>query len=497
MIEKDAERPTWLLDRIDCGWILVLMGLGLALRLAYWSGYGLADDPIFRGNVVELLKTHGLLGDNISYRLAWLIPTTLFCKIFGLTEFGMIFPVTATGTLGIGLVYALGKSLYGRSGALIAALLLIAQPLDFAWSTMWSNDIFVSFFSALSIFFLLRALRQEVDVWKSRLWILTGMSLWLGCQARVSAAAVLPAVAVICWMHRRRLDTTFVDFVVTVGVLSGGTSIMYYLVTNDPIGPYHAEFFGYRMSAADFWTYPNVFFWRDHLGHFLHAWYPHLLVVLALASPWLRIRTSREVFWWLLFVFAALQFNVKWVDGAWFTAFRNIRHAHVLVYPTILLLAGYLVGLRRQHRMWCDGVVAALLVFGLWQGIAVASKTKVAFADRREACRFLATLPPKPIYADVPLQMSCLVLEGVPWKFEAVQSEPGQGKLQLAAGTSGYLVTGGSREPIYGPLFAGAPRADALTPGKWKLLREVPGPAQPSPWRPEPLRVWEAVESAP
>ena len=447
-----AERPTtWLLDRIDCGWILVLMGLGLALRLAYWSGYGLADDPIFRGNVIELLQTHDLLGDNISYRLAWLIPTTLFCKIFGLTEFGMIFPITATSTLGIGLVYALGKSLYGRSGALIAALLLIAQPLDFAWSTMWSNDIFVSFFSALSIFFLLRALRQEVDAWKSRLWILTGMSLWLAYQAKVSAAAVLPAVAVICWMHRRRLDTTFVDFVVTVGVLFGGTSIMYYLVTNDPIRPYHVESVWQRMSADAFWTYPgafwtfpNVFFWRDHtslLGDFLHAWYPHLLVVLALASPWLRIRSSREVFWWLLFVFAALQFNVKWVDGAWCTAFRNIRHAHVLVYPTILLLAGYLVGLRRQHRMWCDGVVAALLVFGLWQGIAVASKTKVAFADRREACRFLATLPPKPIYADVPLHVSCEVLDavytdrwGVPWKFEEVQGEPGQGKLQLATG---------------------------------------------------------------
>src|SRR5262249_27118891 len=75
------------------------MGLGLALRLAYWSGYGLADDPIFRGNVIELLQTHDLLGDNISYRLAWLIPTSLFCKIFGLPEFGMIFPITATSTL--------------------------------------------------------------------------------------------------------------------------------------------------------------------------------------------------------------------------------------------------------------------------------------------------------------------------------------------------------------------------------------------------------------
>src|SRR5262249_59997208 len=101
------------------------MGLGLALRLAYWSGYGLADDPIFRGNVIELLRTHRLLGDNISYRLAWLIPTSLFCKIFGLTAFGMIFPITATRTLGIGLVSAPGKSPYPRSGALTAAPLLI------------------------------------------------------------------------------------------------------------------------------------------------------------------------------------------------------------------------------------------------------------------------------------------------------------------------------------------------------------------------------------
>jgi hypothetical protein len=66
------ERPaTWLL-RSDYAWMLVLVALGLALRLPYWSGYRLADDPIFRGNVVTLLRNHRLLGDNISDRLAWL-----------------------------------------------------------------------------------------------------------------------------------------------------------------------------------------------------------------------------------------------------------------------------------------------------------------------------------------------------------------------------------------------------------------------------------------
>jgi hypothetical protein len=48
---------------------------------------------------------------------------------------------------------------------------------------------------------------------------------------------------------------------------------------------------------------------------------------------------------------------------------------------------------------------------------------------------------------------------------------------------------------IYGTL-EGIVRAEQLVPEQWKLLADFPGPA-PSPWRPEPVRVWEAIESAP
>ena len=44
----------------------------------------------------------------------------------------MIAPVTIVATLGIGLLYAFGKALWGRPGGLIAALLLLVHPLDFA-----------------------------------------------------------------------------------------------------------------------------------------------------------------------------------------------------------------------------------------------------------------------------------------------------------------------------------------------------------------------------
>src|SRR5204863_6381816 len=53
---------------------------------------------------------------------------------------------------------------WGRPGGLIDPLLLHVHPLDFAWSTMLASDIFVSFFSALTILYLLRALgHDDVD----------------------------------------------------------------------------------------------------------------------------------------------------------------------------------------------------------------------------------------------------------------------------------------------------------------------------------------------
>ena len=65
---------------------------------------------------------------------------------------------------------------------------------------------------------------------------------------------------------------------------------------------------------------------------------------------------------------------------------------------------------------------------------------------------------------------------------------------RLAAVTSGYLVTGGGREPVYGP-FAGTPIAGEVPADRWKLLREFPAEIL-APWRPEPVRVWEAIEPA-
>ena len=123
----------------DVAWMLVLTALALAPRLYWASGIGLSDDFILRGEVNAVLNKQ-ILPDNQAYRFSWWFPAALSCRIFGLTELGLILPFTVTATLAVGLLYLFGKTLWGRPGGIIAALLLAAYPLDFAWSTMVTTD---------------------------------------------------------------------------------------------------------------------------------------------------------------------------------------------------------------------------------------------------------------------------------------------------------------------------------------------------------------------
>jgi hypothetical protein len=504
----DAPPRARLLGAVDYAAILALMALGLGLRLVLASGFGLDDDLIFRHNIASVVQARQLIGDNVSYRLTWLLPTALSAKALGLTEVGMILPVTVFATLAIGLLYAFGKLLWGRTGAVLAALLLIVHPLDFTWSTMLSNDIPLSVCSALAMFLVVRATRETGPLHSSRRWILAGVAVWLAFQAKVSGVLILPAIAVVCWQARRRLDAGFLDFVGTVVLLFGTTALAYYLYRDDPLAPYSAElkFQGlvgpdaaaHRVTSMWFWTFPQLLFLPDRLGDLLFSIYPHLLVALALASPLLGIRTSPEVFWWFLFVFLGMQFNMQRAEGVFITGFRNVRHGHVFVYPLILLLTGYLTTLRARFPRLGTALIAIVLAVSAWQSVATASKTHATFNDMRQACRFLTTLPPKVIYSDAKLPTWCAIVprpEG--WSFRPLHDwDRAQRQKQLALIESGYLVTGGGREPYYGCRDCVIEERE-LPPGRFRLLFELPGPTRPEPWRLEALRIWEAVPSAP
>lgn len=499
-----SHRP--FLERRDFAWLTGLMAVGLALRLRYWSGSGLLDDPVFFQFIDGIVSRGAILpaGDsNFTYRVTWWIPTALSCRVLGVTETALVLPILAASILGIGMVYALGTLLHGRSGGVIAAALLVVLPLDLAWSTMFTNDIVVSLAAAACLLCILRALDHPVARARTRLWAGAGLALVLAYHAKVSALALVPTIALILWGRRRSLDPTVRAFVVTAGVLFALSALVCYALAGDALSPLHSELLAqglagptaasHRADADVFWKYPRLLFLRDDLGDRMFSLLPHVLVAGLFVGPLLGLRSARPAWWWLLAVSLVMELNVQRVGGVWVAGFRNLRHAHPLVYPLVLLVASYLASLRTRRPRVADALVAVLLVVGARESVAVASKTRIAFRDRREAVQLLAALPPRTIYADYQIGSTLLVLLpfGAP-PFYRVAAEPAERRAQFAALAPGYVVTGGAREPYYGCVKCIA-RADELDPAKWRVVKEFPSPIGPTPWRPEPLRVWEAI----
>lgn len=503
--ESTAPRSTRVLDWVDVASMAMLMAVGLALRLHYWSGYGLGDDRIYRMDIISVLEGRLPITPQNAYRFTWWLPTAVTARFFGPTETGLIAPITAFAVLGIGVVYALGKVFWGRAGGLIAAALLIVHPLDFTWATMLAPDFILSVFSGLCVFFVVRALDHDAAALRRRSWVLAAVALWLSYHSKLSGVLLAPALAVIAALRFRRLDWNVLAFVATAALLFGGSVLVSYAMSGDPIASYHGELYaqGLRGSASlatsratreTFLIYPRILFLRDNVGDLLYSIYPHALVVLALLSPWLGLRTSLPMFAWLAAVFVGLEFNVQAVEGGFIAGFRNIRHTHVFVYPLILLLTGYLVTLRARFPRLGAVTVTALLAVSAWLSIATASTTVTAFGDMRRAAYFLADLPRKPIHSDFQLLAWLPIMNVNPplTGQDTFRESSDQARKHFEAIHGAYVVTGGGREPYYGCMDC-IPRADDLAPSRWRLLMEFQGPP-PTWWRLEPLRVWESTD---
>jgi len=500
--DPPPRRSEALLDRTDLLPMVGLMALGLVARVVWRSGWGLGDDVLYRHFIYNILNVHIIPADNTSYRVAWWFPTALACRVFGMSEVGMILPITLIDTLAIGLLYAFGKALWGREGGVIAALLVVVCPLDFAWSTMLASDFFISFFTALTFLCILRTFAHEDAAAKRRLWAAAAVALLLAYHSKVSAVLLAPPIAFICLRRWRDLGRPFLTFLGTAVVLFGVSALVAYVIAGDPLAPYHSEisFQGlqgdvaiqfHRLTENVFWLYPRWLFYPNAWGNRFYSLYPHLVVAFVLVGWLFGLRSSLDVAVWLVVVFLGMQFNMQNVNGVWVSGFRNVRHLHVVVYPMVLMLTGYLVTLHRRLPRTADVFFAALVAFSAWQSVSTATKTHVAFADRRNAVHYLMGLPQKTVYSDFQINTwASIVSWEVPFK-ELEGFDRRKRRQEIAAIDSGYLVTGGAREPYYGCIDC-IPLAEEISGPQWHLLREFPGPKEPLAWRPEPLRIWEA-----
>ena len=495
-----------LLDGTDVAWMVALTAVAMGLRCWWFSGYGLGDDIIIRHATAWFLESGNAPGANYAYRFVWWFATVLTAAVLGVTEAGLLAPILLAAAASFPLVYALGKACFDRPGGIVAALLLAVMPIDFAWATMISPDILSSVLIGACILCLLRAPAGQTTRARRRLLALAALCAWLAFYVKVTVGLMGLPILAILWMHRHALGRDVLVFFGTALVLFGISTYFTVALTGNPLHPITSEVEAQGLTGPDaavwhpvtwyvFMHFPKAVFGLDAYGHALFGGLASLLVVLALLGPLLGLRPrAPELWWWLLVLALGMQFNFQRAEDVWVAGFRNVRHLHGIVYPLVLLVAGYLVRVRDRWAPAFAVTLTALLAFGLWQSVKTAMLTRVSFADRRAACRFLLERERKPIYSDFQIETWCAALPGgVELRVTPVPSLPSPERTAMLAGLEdGYLVTGGSREPHYGCLDC-IPRVHEIDPSQWRLLLEVPGPIPPTPWRPEPLRVWERI----
>jgi hypothetical protein len=369
-------------------------------------------------------------------------------------------------------------------------------------------DIMLSATWAATVWLVLRALDAGDERTRRRAWFWAAVTFWLSLHTKLSGLFLAPALALTLLVERRRLTSEVWTFFTTGAVLVTGSLVASYALWGDPIFAYSSEikFQGLTGTAEtvrqlqrnEFWHFPERLTLPDRNGDLFFGVLPYAVVLL----PLLALLAGRRphipvlVWGWLVFPLLALQFNVQRVDGVWAGGFRNIRHILPLVHPMAVIAAGALVALGRRWRPVAGALAAVVLGVGLWHSISLARKMHLAFAERRETCRLLAALPPKPIRVEPAHEVWCGIDPPVERPdLVKLHPNPEPRQIELRGVAEGYVVTGGAIEPVYGcahcvPLIADMP------PNGFRIVHEIDGPIE-DPWRRENLRIWERVTEPP
>ncbi len=181
--------------RAELGWLLAILGLSLALRLALVPGRWINPDEgahLMDGR----LALDGLLPfvDFGSRQIAY---TYVLAALLRLTHDGYIgvrFGLAALTVANVYLVYLIARRLFDGRVAVAAALLYALQPLAVIWSPIVHTEPVTIFPTCLGVYFLVRHLQTPGD---RRALLLAGLFLSLAYYARESSLGVTAAVAVV------------------------------------------------------------------------------------------------------------------------------------------------------------------------------------------------------------------------------------------------------------------------------------------------------------
>jgi 4-amino-4-deoxy-L-arabinose transferase-like glycosyltransferase len=497
--------------------ILLLLLVSCTVRLLFFSGFVLGDDPAYADYTAQILYgslppigSHGVF----ACRPLVLYPLALCIKLFGWFDWSFVLPVLLASLFNTSLAYAAGTRLAGSCAGFFASAAYSFFPLDVVHATTMCNDILLSSFIWSGGFMLLLGLERPGQKWRPRLICFSGFLVGAGIAVKfnaVVAPALFLGLLLALFMMGERKKMWPAISIWTAGWLAAYALLCLYLYNagGDLLAHYHAEMrFNIDYNPSGFIPGPGKLaefllrYPKWMLGilkeggvdcNFLPYGYFFLVFLLfAPVSMFRRFKKMRLPVVCALFYLLFMEFTPLKITPQYVPIHRLPRFLHIASVPAALSIGVFLSCLwsvkHKVVRLATVVVFVFLIVSSLYWAWVKASFYRDTALDQQWAWNAVKDLTVKKIITDAEMRHYLMFRAGFQpkWMLEFPKTLPGI--LQLGS----VVIAGGARRP---DMRFGI--ADAWTGGKELssqcLMAEAPFPLKP--WRISALKIYRINSS--
>jgi hypothetical protein len=319
-----------------------LLAVAVGLRLLYFTGLALGDDVFYSTQALAWSQSGTWPPEPLHWhtRLGIVAPTALVLKILGTSPISFVLWPLIASTGSVLVCFAAARDLTDRRTAWLAALFQTVFPLELIYSTHLFPDVIVAFFSGLSIWFWIRALRND----RGADYFWSGLFFAAGYLCRETVLMEGPIYLVLwTWagrLRRPRLTWVFLAPLVVLlcecglfAMTAGSALYRWNAVLAQQGNTENLELIRASTSGGNFWTDPLLMI----AAHQEFALYHLLAIPTAIYALW-RWPMVRPLAIWLLVGFVWLYYGTT-VPTRWVTLQRDPRYAASLTIPAVILLA--------------------------------------------------------------------------------------------------------------------------------------------------------------
>jgi len=494
--------------------LILILVFALFLRLYFFSGFQLTDDPVYCYYANKVLDGEFYFGNDIegmvlmridpimTCRLVQIYQTAISFYLFGINSYSIaIYPLLAS--LGsIIVIFYLGKIIFNEKIGLLSAFLLSIFPLNIAYATWSMPDVPIAFYCALSALLFIKADRikpqkfKQIDKRKI-LFLLSGIIIGISYLHKVSGAVILLVLVALMLYNtakKRKIDYDYIYLFIGLGIILLIEGIFYYLNNGDFFTRYNVLTTRYRFWEtsinSDFTYYPrNMFYlnddWSVNWTDPYHAHYGLFYFFIIGSMIYIFVKKRKKALiplFWFLISFLYLEFGSSSITS-YLPLVKNWRYLTVLTISGLLCLSYFMFKIlkNKNHVKARKIIFSSILVFLIITSVFYTYHRKqlldATTYDMKETYEFTKNYPGKTIYCDYHTLRQLL------FYYEYENDENIKFLLSVESESElkdSFVVLNGSRGPeLY---YTGKYELDEFTnkiqipPPNWELVKVISGP---------------------